>query len=45
MLKRYIRWILPLLVLTLIVAFMIVSHSGASAHAAGSHIFQLMWHN
>jgi len=44
MLKRYIRWILPLLVLTLIVAAMIVTH-GAFAHAAAPHIYQYMWHS
>jgi hypothetical protein len=44
MLKRYIRWIVPLLVLTLIVAAMIVTH-GSFAHAAGPHVPQFMWHS
>ncbi|QBD78945.1 hypothetical protein EPA93_24360 [Ktedonosporobacter rubrisoli] len=36
MFKRYIRWILPLLALTLLVAFLVISN-GLGAHAAPAH--------
>jgi hypothetical protein len=45
MTQRYIRWLIPLLVLTLIVAAMIVSHGMVSAHAAAPHVPQVQWHS
>lgn len=45
MLMRYIRWILPLLVLTLVVAVMaFVMITGAHAASAGGHVTPHMWY-
>ena len=37
MFKRYMRWIVPLVVLTLLIALMLVTN-GMGAFAAGSHV-------